>query len=383
MDKVVRYLATFAAFFSFLSFESAGLSQPVGQSGRQAELTNQNISPSRVAAVVESERFRNSLNTLLQAEYDRLNIGAGETVYVAFEDDGFFVGIKDKVDTDIPSTSLGQVSQIGDGVRTSTGRRNFVPFSVKVDGVDYPGFQGFGPNFTLNTCNPVIIEGTAKLNVIGAIESRVYLEKDGNFSSTDKKTAAGLISNFLHPFSFQLPLPTGQYALKHEVGNLDKETYPFTVSNTAQCAVAPSLQVRSHVQDYGWQSWVGNSDVSGTTGQGKRLEALEIKALSGSATPMSICYQVRSKGIGWSNTACDGAQAGTTGQNRSIDEIKIWIQSSKPAGCLVRYQSYIGRAVVGSGTGLGWTGFSQDGGVSGNTANNRRIEAVRVELVNC
>ncbi|MBQ3320635.1 hypothetical protein IJG71_00670 [Candidatus Saccharibacteria bacterium] len=32
-----------------------------------------------------------------------------------------------------------------------------------------------------------------------------------------------------------------------------------------------------HVQDYGWQDWVKNGELAGTTGESKRLEAIEVK----------------------------------------------------------------------------------------------------------
>ena len=34
---------------------------------------------------------------------------------------------------------------------------------------------------------------------------------------------------------------------------------------------------RTHVQSYGWQDWKSDGELAGTTGQGKRIEALRVK----------------------------------------------------------------------------------------------------------
>ena len=36
------------------------------------------------------------------------------------------------------------------------------------------------------------------------------------------------------------------------------------------------LFTRVHVQDIGWQNWVRNGRIAGTTGQSKRIEAIQI-----------------------------------------------------------------------------------------------------------
>ena len=45
---------------------------------------------------------------------------------------------------------------------------------------------------------------------------------------------------------------------------------------------------RTHVQTYGWQNWVGNNAMAGTSGQSKRLEGIRIMLIAkGSAAPGS------------------------------------------------------------------------------------------------
>ncbi|WP_157737864.1 hypothetical protein [Streptococcus hyovaginalis] len=49
--------------------------------------------------------------------------------------------------------------------------------------------------------------------------------------------------------------------------------------------------MRSHVQDIGWQSPVTSSQVIGTTGCGKRLEAVELSLTPDMSSLGDIIYQ--------------------------------------------------------------------------------------------
>ena len=48
-------------------------------------------------------------------------------------------------------------------------------------------------------------------------------------------------------------------------------------SENSVVSSSPSISYQTHVQDYGWQSWKSNGEVSGTVGQSKRLEGIKIK----------------------------------------------------------------------------------------------------------
>ena len=42
----------------------------------------------------------------------------------------------------------------------------------------------------------------------------------------------------------------------------------------------PSLQYTTHVQDYGWQASASDDQLSGTSGEGKRLEGIKIQLVN-------------------------------------------------------------------------------------------------------
>lgn len=50
------------------------------------------------------------------------------------------------------------------------------------------------------------------------------------------------------------------------------------------------------MQDYGWQDWTYNNDIAGSTNQGKRIEAIEIKLVETAKMPITV--QTTYKGTG-------------------------------------------------------------------------------------
>lgn len=129
---------------------------------------------------------------------------------------------------------------------------------------------------------------------------------------------------------------------------------------------------RAHVRGNGWMSWVYDGVQAGTTGQNRRMEAVEIRLTNPPASPtMQICYSAHVRGSGWLGEVCNGATGGTTGQNRQMEAVKIRLVNA-PAGCSVTYTTHVG--------GQGWQGWVSNNAVSGTTGQNRQIEAIKVQL---
>lgn len=82
-----------------------------------------------------------------------------------------------------------------------------------------------------------------------------------------------------------------------------------------------SLELRSHVAGDGWLPWsVGRT---GTTGQSKRMEAVQMRLRGEASDQFDIWYSVHVASIGWLGWAVNGAPAGTTGSSRAIEAIRI------------------------------------------------------------
>ena len=54
----------------------------------------------------------------------------------------------------------------------------------------------------------------------------------------------------------------------------------FIIPNKVKAKESASVKYQTHVQDIGWQDWVKDGEISGTEGQSKRLEAIQIRIIS-------------------------------------------------------------------------------------------------------
>jgi uncharacterized protein YjdB len=83
------------------------------------------------------------------------------------------------------------------------------------------------------------------------------------------------------------------------------------------------IEYRTHVQDYGWMDWVGNNALSGTSGQSRRLEAIEIRLTGAAADTYDIYYRVHAQNFGWMGWAKNGESAGTAGYSYRLEAVEI------------------------------------------------------------
>lgn len=88
--------------------------------------------------------------------------------------------------------------------------------------------------------------------------------------------------------------------------------------------VGVSLEYKVHVQNIGWQDWVKDGELAGTTGKGLRIEAIKIRLVN--SEQYSVVYNAHVQDIGWQGWANDGETAGTTGKNLRIEAIQIKVE---------------------------------------------------------
>ena len=127
---------------------------------------------------------------------------------------------------------------------------------------------------------------------------------------------------------------------------------------------------RTHVQNEGWQNYVKNSEVAGTSGQGLRLEALNIK-LQGSGLNFKIKYQVHVQNIGWQDWKENDAMAGTSGQGLRLEAIKIRLETTDEYS--VMYRVHVQN--------IGWQDWRTDGDIAGTFGQGLRLEAIQIKIV--
>ena len=77
------------------------------------------------------------------------------------------------------------------------------------------------------------------------------------------------------------------------------------------------------MQSYGWQDWKANGEMSGTSGQAKRLEAIQIQLTGELGRRYDVYYRVHAQSYGWLDWAKNGASAGTAGYAKRLEGIEI------------------------------------------------------------
>ncbi len=153
------------------------------------------------------------------------------------------------------------------------------------------------------------------------------------------------------------------------------------------------IRYKTHVQREGWQNWVSNGAMSGTSGQAKRLEAICIELTGTNAALYDVYYRVHAQTYGWLGWAKNGEPAGTSGQSKRLEAIQIVVvkKGSKPDG-LIGY-SYVeyGKSADNTSTAgsvnysthvqsYGWQSYVYDGSVSGTFNESKRLEGIRINL---
>ena len=84
------------------------------------------------------------------------------------------------------------------------------------------------------------------------------------------------------------------------------------------------IEYRTHIQNIGWEDgFKKNDQMSGTSGKSLRLEAIEIKLTGEMADHYDVYYRVHAQMFGWLAWAKNGEQSGTAGYGYRLEGIEI------------------------------------------------------------
>jgi uncharacterized protein YjdB len=142
-----------------------------------------------------------------------------------------------------------------------------------------------------------------------------------------------------------------------------------------------SLRYRVHVQDKGWLDWKNSGELSGTMEQGLRIEAIQVELQGPMAENYSVEYKVHGQDYGWQNWVKNGQVAGTTGQGKRIEAFEVKI-SKKNSNIGSSNNSSIGVQYRVHGQDYGWQNWTSNALLAGTTGAQKRIEALNVRLIN-
>ena len=151
----------------------------------------------------------------------------------------------------------------------------------------------------------------------------------------------------------------------------DKTGKEFTATATKSTKMSVSYKV--HRQDYDWEKeWKKDGQTSGTVGESKRLEAIQIKLPNGVSG--SIEYRTHIQDIGWEkNWSKNGEKSGTEGQCKRLEAIQIRLTGEVEKNYDVYYSVHAEN--------FGWLGWAKNGEEAGTAGYGYRLEAIRIQLV--
>lgn len=135
-------------------------------------------------------------------------------------------------------------------------------------------------------------------------------------------------------------------------------------------ATTPSIKYRAHVQNEGWQGWVSNGALAGTTGKALRVEGFyfKLEGISGDVT-----CEAHVQDYGWKSPVSAGKLAGTTGESKRVEAIRLRLKGAVAKDYDIWYRSHVQN--------IGWQNWVSNGSVSGTSGRSYRIEAIEVLLV--
>lgn len=141
----------------------------------------------------------------------------------------------------------------------------------------------------------------------------------------------------------------------------------------------PNVAYRTHVQSLGWQGFRYNGQMSGTSGLSRRLEGIEIK-LTNKDYEGGIAYTTHIQSYGWqrkvddpSSWMVDGQMSGTSGESKRLEAICI-----KLTGEMENHYDIYYRVHAQS---FGWLGWAKNGEEAGTSGLGRRLEGIQIVLV--
>ena len=140
-----------------------------------------------------------------------------------------------------------------------------------------------------------------------------------------------------------------------------------------------NIAYRTHVQTFGWQGWKYNGQMSGTSGQAKRLEGINIK-LTNKPYSGSIVYTTHVQSIGWQGNENnpntwfrDGQMAGTSGRAKRLEAIRIALTGEMAEHYDVYYRVHAQT--------YGWLAWTKNGEAAGTAGLSTRLEGIQIVLV--
>lgn len=171
-----------------------------------------------------------------------------------------------------------------------------------------------------------------------------------------------------------IPEAAGNYTIFVDVKDSSGKTATKSIENFE--ILKPEKEISTsyttHVQNAGWQDWTQNGAVSGTVGQGLRLEGIRINLITKHAD-VNVSYSTHIQNIGWQKPQNSGSTSGTTGNGLRLEAIKMNLTGADSDQFDIYYQVHAEN--------FGWLDWAKNGQESGTAGFGYRLEGIRIVVV--
>lgn len=144
------------------------------------------------------------------------------------------------------------------------------------------------------------------------------------------------------------------------------------------------VSVRAHVRNIGWEDW--QRGYAGTTGRALPIEAIQLKLNGAAEQNYDIWYRVHSANVGWLGWATNGEEAGTQGYAYGVQAIEVVLLKKGSSAPGPTKDAFIKKPVSLSYSAhvsnIGWQSYVASGEIAGTTGRNLSVEALRFKLAN-
>ncbi len=294
------------------------------------------------------------------------------------KDYGYYtIGIKDTVSTSHNDVNVRKDASTSATILYTTGSHSNYPVIIRNTSGNFYEIQSDG---VLNSSRSAVVDSTGNYS---ANNMYAYISKDyvtTVFAGNKSSDASVNYSVHAQTYGWMDTVQDGTMAgTSGEAKRL--EAIQISLGNAP---VSGSIQYRVHRQTYGWESdWKSDGATSGTTGEGKRLEAIQIKLTGQMAEKYDIYYRVHAQSYGWLGWAKNGESAGTSGMAKRLEAIEICLVAKGGAAPGDTSNAYV-KASITYQTHVqtyGWRGWSFNNLESGTTGLGKRLEAIQIKLV--
>ncbi len=151
------------------------------------------------------------------------------------------------------------------------------------------------------------------------------------------------------------------------------EAYPMSDTNYVWTPkeLSVGVEYRTHIQTIGWQSWVSNGATSGTEGQSKRLEGINLHLVNDDELDIAVEYMSYIQSYGWeSDWRTSDTLSGTEGRAKRLEAIKIRLTGEDAELFDIYYRVHI--------QSFGWLGWAKNGENAGSSGLSKRLEGIQI-----